>query len=183
MRLPAFVFALALTACAVPQPATVASTTLISSDAATSLAVGERISEQTSTLSPGGEGNDPVILLTLRHADGRSLDFREANHTPNDLFVQSAGGALAQIMGLTSEEAPRLYRSNRGEGAGEGASGAFFCGPQGPAAIGRYEAPDGSVRIVGLRQEIQVEMRPDGQNEALPYSPSLVCARLNFRKG
>lgn len=181
MRLSAFMFALALTACAVPQPANTVSTTLVSTDAATSLAVGERISEQTTAQDAGGEGNDPVVNMTLRHADGRTLAFQEGNHAPNDLFVQSAGGALAQIMGLTGNEAPLLFHAASGEGGS--ASGAFFCGPQGPVAIGRYEAPDGSVRIVGLRQEIQVETRPDGQTEALPYSPSLVCARLNFRKG
>src|SRR5574338_391123 len=179
MRLAAFLFALALTACAVPQPADVVAATLVSADAATSLAVGERIGEQTATRS-ASEGNDPVVNLTLRHADGRTLAFQQGNHAPNDLFVQRPGGALAQIMGLTASEAPQLYHAASGEG---GASGAFFCGPQGPAAIGRYEAPDGTVRIVGLRQEIQVETRPDGQMEAVPYSPSQVCARLSFRKG
>jgi hypothetical protein len=34
-----------------------------------------------------------------------------------------------------------------------------------------------------LRQAIQVETRPDGQLEALPYSPDQVCARLRFRQG
>lgn len=179
MRLSALMLALTLTACAVPQPAATTATALIAADAATSLAVGERITQEVVTLSPGGDGQDAVINLTLRHADGRALAFQQGNHTPNDLFVQSAGGALAQIMGLTGQEAPELYHA----ASGEGASGAFFCGPQGPAAIGRYEAPDGSVRIVGLRQEIQVETRPDGQTEAVPYSPNQVCARLNFRKG
>lgn len=180
MRLSLFAFALALSACVAPQPENVVSTTLVSADAATSLAVGERISERT-TATEAGEGDDPVVNMTLRHADGRTLAFQEANHAPNDLFVQSAGGALAQIMGLTGNERPLLFHAASGEGNVAGAP--FFCGPQGPAAIGRYEAPDGSVRIVGLRQEIQVEMRPDGQNEALPYSPSQVCARLNFTKG
>jgi len=179
MRLTALAIALALTACVAPQAPSGVSTTLISADATTSLAVGERISEEMTTIAPGGQGDDPVVNLALRHADGRTLAFQQGNHSPNDLFVQREGGALAQIMGLTGNEAPTLYHA----ASGEGASGAFFCGPQGPAAIGRYEAPDGTVRIVGLRQEIEVTMRPDGQMEAVPYSPSLICARLSFRKG
>src|SRR5262245_25335006 len=167
---------LALAACAAPQ-GPVATSTLTASDAATSLAVGERLSEATQSI-PASEGADPVVNLTLRHPDGRSLSFQQANHAPNDLFTQRPGGALAQIMGLPGEEAPVLYHAAEGEGSGA----PFFCGPQGPAAIGRYEAPDGSVHIVGLRQEIQVETRPDGELEAVPYSPDQVCARLRFRK-
>ena len=167
---------LAIAACAAPQ-GPVATTTLTASDAATSLAVGERLSEATETL-PGAEGDDPVVNLTLRHPDGRSLSFQRANHAPNDLFAQRPGGALAQIMGLLGEEAPVLYHAAQAEHQ----DAAFFCGPQGPAAIGRYEAADGSVHIVGLRQEIQIETRPDGELEAAPYSPDQVCARLRFRR-
>jgi hypothetical protein len=180
MRVPLFLIAAVLAACAAPQAANVTSTTLVSADAATSLMVGERITQSVSALASGPEGDDPVVNLSLRHGDGRVLAFQEANHAPNDLFVQSAGGALAQIMGLTGDEVPALYYAANGEGA---ASAPFICGPQGPAAIGRYEAADGSVRIVGLRQPIQVETRPDGQTEAVPYSPNQVCARLNFHKG
>jgi len=120
-----------------------------------------------------------VVSLALRHADGRRLSFQQANHTNNDLFVQQPGGALALIMGLPGEESPQLYHAV----SGEGNDSAFFCGPQGPAAIGRYQAPDGSILIVGLRQTIQVETRPDGQPEAIPFSPDQVCARLRFRQG
>ena len=168
---------LALAACAAPS-GPVATTTLNASDAATSLAVGEQLTEATQTL-PASEGNDAIVNLTLRHPDGRTLAFQEGNHSPNDIFVQRPGGALAQIMGLPGEEAPVLYHAASGEGE-HGTP--FMCGPQGPAAIGRYEAPDGSVHIVGLRQEIQVETAPDGQLEAVPYSPDQVCARLRFRK-
>jgi hypothetical protein len=178
MRRSLLIFALLLSACA--SPTAVTTTALVAADAATSLAVGERISQETSSQASQQEGMDPANTLTLRHADGRSLTFQEANHAPNDLFVQRAGGALAQIMGLPGEERTTLYYAASGEAASESA---FFCGPQGPAAIGTYEAPDGTLHVVGLRQAIQVETRPDGQTEAVPYSPDQVCARLKFRRG
>jgi hypothetical protein len=139
--------------------------------------VGDRVTQLVST-QPAAEGMDPVVNLTLRHADGRTLRFQEGNHTEHDLMAQRPGGPLAQIMGLAGE-ATTLYHAT----SGEGAEGAFFCGPQGPAAIGVHESVDGAVQIVGLRQEIQFETRPDGQTEALPYSPDQVCARLRFRRG
>lgn len=166
--------ALALSACVAPS-APVTMRTLVASDAATSLAVGESIVEETSTQA-AAEGMDPVVSLALRHADGRRLSFQEANHTNNDLLAQSPGGALAQIMGLPGEAAPTLYHATSGEGA-------FFCGPQGPSAIGAYAAPDGALLIVGLRQPIEFETRVDGISYALPYSPDQVCARLRFRQG
>ncbi len=169
----------ALVACSVPGGAPVTTASLVAADAATSLAVGDRITEESSTQSPSVEGADPVVSLALRHADGRRLAFQQANHTNNDLFVQQPGGALAQIMGLAGEESPQLYHAV----SGEGNEGAFFCGPAGPAAIGRYQAADGTIMIVGLRQTIQVETRPDGQPEAVPFSPDQVCARLRFRQG
>lgn len=175
MRKLIFASAMILAACTTP-PSSVTTDTLASADAATSLAVGERITRITSTRGPSAPGADPVVTLTLRHADGRSLAFQEANHTPHDVMAQSAGGALAQIMGIPGEETTTLYRAT---GNGEGA---FFCGPQGPAAIGTYAAPDGQLWIVGLRQEIQFETRPDGVTEAVPYSPDQVCARLRFRQ-
>lgn len=182
MRRSILILGLVLAACAVQPRGSTTSATLTAADAATSLAVGERVIEEITSTPPVVEGADPVVNVTLRHVDGRTLTFQEANHTPNDLFVQSAGGALAQIMGLTAgDERPTLYYAVSGDaGANEGA---FFCGPQGPAAIGSYLAPDGSVYIVGLRQAIQVETRPDGQDEALPYSPDQVCARLKFTRG
>lgn len=171
--------ALTLTACAAPGGGPVSTAALVAADAATSLAVGERISEEMATQGPSVEGADPVISLTLRHGDGRRLAFQQANHTNNDLLAQAPGGPLAQIMGLPGEASPVLYHST----SGEGAEGAFFCGPQGPASLGVFEAPDGNLLIIGLRQAIQFETRPDGQVEALPYSPDQVCARLRFRRG
>lgn len=104
------------------------------------------------------------------------MSFQEANHTPNDLMAQAAGGPLAQIMGLQQgDEVTTLYYAGGAPGA------PFFCGPQGPAAIGKYEGADGVIQIVGLREAIQFETRPDGQTEAVPYSPDHVCARLRFR--
>ena len=171
---------LVLAACASP-PLSQTSTRLTSADAATSLAVGESITQLVSSRN-GGDGMDPLVTLTLRHADGRTLTFQEANHAPYDLFAQRAGGALAQIIGLQGgDEVTTLYHSASGERSNNEA--AFFCGPAGPAAIGKYEAPDGTVQIVGLRDAIQVEPRPDGQLEAVPYSPDAVCARLRFRRG
>jgi len=177
MRRTIWIACLALAACAAPG-GPVNRTALTAADAATSLAVGEQISEEVMTQS-ASPGEDPVVNLTLRHPDGRHLSFQQGNHTPNDVFVQSAGGALAQVMGLPADATPTLYHAT----SGENDAAPFFCGPQGPAAIGRFEGADGMVQIVGLRQEIQVETRPDGQTEAVPFSPDQVCARLRFRKG
>lgn len=176
MRRSILILGLVLTACASPAPVT--RTTLTAADAATSLAVGERITHEMS-LEPGGDGMDPLVTLTLRHADGRTLTFQEANHTNNDLAAQRAGGPLAQIMGLPGEQVTTLYHATESEGAGA----PFFCGPQGPSDIGAFQGPDGVLQIVGLRQSIQFETRPDGVLEALPYSPDQVCARLKFRPG
>lgn len=164
-----------LAACASPTSVTTA--TLASADAATSLAVGEGLTERRS-VTAGGEGQDPLVLLQLQHADGRTLSFEEANHTPHDLMAQAAGGPLAQIMGLFGEETPTLYRAR----AEENTSEAFLCGPEGPAAIGVVQGADGATQVVALKQELQFETRPDGVTEALPYSPDQVCARLRFRR-
>lgn len=172
--LASLVLGLSLAACATPQ---VTRTTLVSADAATQLIVGQQLTQEVSTQS-GGEGSDPVVNLTLHHADGRTLAFQEANHSPHDLIVQRAGGALAQVMGV-GEDVTTLYHAASGEGVSAGAS--FLCGPQGPAALGMHRGADGMVRVVGLRQNFQVETRPDGTYEALPYSPDQVCARLSFR--
>jgi len=178
MRKLIFAAALGLAACTTP--AQVTTTTLIAADAATSLAVGERITQLVSTQA-AAEGMDPVVSLTLRHADGRTLAFQQGNHTNNDLAASAPGGPLAQIMGIPGEEATTLYHAVSGDSRAN--EGAFFCGPAGPTAIGAYTAPDGQLWIVGLRQEIQFETRPDGVTEAVPYSPDQVCARLRFRRG
>lgn len=179
MRHSILVLAFLAAACASP-PGAQTTATLTAADASTSLAVGERVTE-TLTSRAASEGMDPLVTLTLRHADGRTLTFQEGNHTNDDLAAQAAGGPLAQIMGLQGQEATTLYHAVSGERGS--AEGAFFCGPQGPAAIGRYDAPDGTTRYVGLRDPIQFEQRPDGQTEAVPYSPDAVCARLTFRRG
>lgn len=168
--------ALALSACVASTSGPVTTRALVAADAATALAVGERITEEKSS-QPGGEGMDPIVNITLRHADGRRLSFQEGNHTEHDLIAQRPGGALAQIMMLAGEEPTTLYNAANVQTP----DGAFFCGPQGPAVIGTYTAPDGVLHLVGLRQPIQFETRPDGVTEAIPYSPDQVCARLRFR--
>jgi hypothetical protein len=177
MRRSILALGFALAACAAPATS-VTNSTLTAADASTSLAVGERLTELVSARGVG-EGMDPLVTLTLRHADGRALTFQEANHTNNDLAAQAAGGPLAQIMGLQGQETTTLYYATEGE---RSSSGAFFCGPQGPAAIGRYDAPRHHALCRPARTD-PLEQRPDGQPEAVPYSPDAVCARLHFRRG
>lgn len=166
---------LMVTACAAGGSSTV--TSLAAADAATTLIAGERI-EISRRESPGAEGQDPLVLLELRHGDGRALSFEEANHAQTDLSAQTPGGPLAQIMGFFGDETPTLYHARPTEGRGA----PFLCGPDGPVAIGLHEGADGVTQIVGLRQAIQFEQRDDGSFEALPYSPDMVCARLKFRR-
>lgn len=168
---------LALAACAGPA-GTTTSSALIAADASTSLIVGERLTADYTTIAPAAEGMDPVVTLTLRHSDGRAMAFQQGNHAPDHLRAQAQGGPLAQIMGLFGEETPTLYIAT-----GTNAGAPFLCGPEGPVALGVYEGADGATRVVGLKQDIQFETRPDGQVEALPYSPDQVCARLSFRRG
>ena len=169
-----------LAACVSP-PVAVTTSTLVSADAATSLAVGERITVLQSS-QEAGDGQDPVNTMTLRHGDGRTLAFQEANHTPYDVMAQGAGGPLAQIMGLQQgNEITTLYYAADGESS-QPRGAPFICGPQGPAAIGKYEGPDGIIQIVGLREAIQFETLQDGRTLAIPYSPDHVCARLRFRR-
>ena len=166
-----------LTACAAPGggPATV--TQLTAADAATALIAGERL-EMRRRSSGGGQGQDSLVTLALRHGDGRELQFQEANHTPTDLMAQEPGGPLSQIMGFFADETPVLYHAT----ADRNRSEPFLCGPEGPVAIGVHEAADGETQIVGLRQPIQFDALPDGGYEAAPYSPDMVCARLKFRR-
>lgn len=170
--------ALVLGACAILPGGVTTRSTLVAADASTSLAAGERLAADVTTHG-APEGMDPLVGLTLRHADGRALSFQQGNHTANDLMAQLPGGALAQIMGLFGDEAPTLYRATPDQHHGA----PFICGTEGPALIGYYQAADGAVQIVGLKQEIQFETRPDGQTESVPYSPDQVCARLRFRRG
>lgn len=175
MRTPLLVAAaLLLTACASTGP--VATTTLSASDAATSLAVGEQLFVDRAPPSRAQEGTDPIVPLTLRHADGRTLNFQHGNHANTDLAAQAPNGPLAQIMGLMGGEAPLLYNATRTGNRGT----PFICGAEGPAAIGFYEA-DGAALIVGLKQPIEFETLPNGETSAIPYSPDQVCARLRFR--
>lgn len=167
--------ALLAAACTTPSQR-VTTTELTSADAATSLAVGERLFLDRGETQRAPEGMDPVVPLTLRHADGRTLHFQQGNHTNNDLAAQAPGGPLAQIMGLFGEEQPTLYNATQQNNRGA----PFMCGPEGPAAIGLYEA-NGQAQIVGLKQPIEFETFPNGTTTAVPYSPDQVCARLRFR--
>jgi hypothetical protein len=170
---------LTIAACAGPGGVTT-STTLAAGDAATQLAVGQHLTMNVSTHAPRADtGQDPLVIMALRHPDGRTLAFEEANHAPMHVMAQTPGGPLAQIMGLFGEERPTLYMPRRDEAHGA----PFICGPEGPAALGVHEGDDGVVRMVGLQQQIQFEQRPDGQTEAVPYSPDQVCARLSFQRG
>ncbi len=175
MRTPLLIAAAVLIAsCAASQRVT--TTTLTAADAATSLAIGETLYLDRGETARAQEGMDPVVPLTLRHANGATLNFQQGNHTNNDLAAQAPDGPLSQIMGLSGDQTPTLYNATRT--GNRGAS--FICGAEGPAAIGVYEA-DGAVQIVGLRQAIDFETLPNGQLSAIPFSPDQVCARLRFR--
>ncbi len=165
--------ALLASACASSGPVT--TTTLTASDAATSLAVGEHVFLDRAQVARAQEGMDPVVPLTLRHADGRTLNFQQGNHTNNDLAAQAPNGPLAQIMGLMGDEAPLLYNATPAGNRGA----PFICGAEGPAAIGIHEA-DGAALIVALKQPIEFETLPNGELSAIPFSPDQVCARLRF---
>lgn len=176
MRFSPLILALAIAACAAPG-ANVTTAALVAADASTSLAIGERLMLEHSTRA-AAEGMDPVVSLTLRHADGRALAFQQANHAADHLRSQAPDGPLAQAMGLTGGETPTLYVATP-----EANSGApFLCGSEGPALLGVAETADGEVQIVGLRQAFAFETLPDGTVSPLPYSPDLICARLRFRR-
>jgi len=168
--------ALALLAACETGGGAVTTTTLNAADAATTLAVGQQVFIDRAQPRQASEGMDPVVPLTLRHADGRTLNFQQGNHTNDDLAAQRPGGPLAQVMGLFGEEAPLLYRATPTANRGT----PFICGTEGPALIGVYEA-NGEAHIVGLRQEFQFETMSNGEVSAVPYSPDQVCARLRFR--
>src|SRR5262249_46740861 len=112
-------------------------------------------------------------------ADGRAMGFTEANHTPYDTMAQTPGGPLAQAMGLFGDEAPKLYAADVTRNAGA----PFLCAPAGPAYVGIYTAPDGSVSVVGLKSAFECEALAQGGYSPLPYSPDHVCARMHFTRG
>ncbi|MGE3929020.1 MAG: hypothetical protein AB7G05_02580 [Hyphomonadaceae bacterium] len=177
MRFAILVLALLAAACAAPG-GSATNASLVASDPATALITGERVAASWRTQA-APEGQDPLVTLTLTHADGRRMAFQQGNHVENDLRAQTPGGPLAQIMGLFGDEAPVLYHS-----VDQGSTGApFICGPDGPAALGLLETAEGETQIVGLKQFIQFETRADGVVEAVPYSPDMVCARLRFTRG
>ncbi len=169
MRIFFLAAALALSACA-----SSATATLAPADSATSLIVGARLT-MSQVASGGMGGADAFVAMTLTHADGRSMVFEEANHAPMDLAAQAADGPLAQAMGLFGGETPRLYRPRD-------TANAFICAPTGPIALGVHRAADGSVFIVGLKQNFAFETHEDGSTEALPFSPDQVCARLRLQR-
>jgi hypothetical protein len=133
----------------------------------------------TQALRPSQSGEDPLILMSLRAADGRTMSFEALNHAPEHVMAQVPGGPLAQAMGLTAgDEAPKLY----GARASENQGAPFLCGPNGPVAIGFYEASDGAVAIIGMKTSITFETLSDGQSHPVPFSPDQVCARLHFHR-
>lgn len=176
MRIAAIILCAALTACVAATPSGT-TTTLTAANAATSLLAGQRLNMTVST-QPAREGMDPVVTLTLTQADGSSLRFQQANHTPHDVMSQASGGPLAQVMGFFGDEAPTLYRRI------EGGSGApFLCAPDGPVALGVHEGDSGEISMVALKQTFTYETLSDGTESALPMSPDQVCARLSFQQG
>lgn len=181
MRRLALALILGLSACVATQggggPST--SETLTPSDAATTLVTGGPLTMTVLTPVQSQGGEDPLILMSLKAADGRVMAFNELNHAPNHVMAQSAGGPLAQAMGLTAgDETPKLYgaRSTENHGA------PILCGPDGPVSIGYYEASDGAVTIIGMKSNIEFETLSDGQQHPVPFSPDQVCARLHFHR-
>jgi len=169
----------ALTACTLFQagPRSVETSAILRpADAATNLIAGGNVSVVTSTAPPSVQGADPLVRLRLLRADGRALAFTAANHAPNDLMAQAAGGPLAQAMGFFGDEAPSLFHADPGQ------SNPFLCSPSGPAALGVYEDANGGVSIAALTAGFEFETLADGSTAALPYSPNQVCARLKFTK-
>src|SRR5262245_54603087 len=110
MRFAALLLAAALSACVTPMDRT--ALTLAPADAASSLALTGPIVLERASARNAPDGQDPLVRMTLRASDGRTLSFTEANHTPHDVTVQAAGGPLAQVMGFYGQETPTLYRAD-----------------------------------------------------------------------
>lgn len=179
MRFAALALILGLSACVATESAGPAATeTLTPADAATTLVTGGSLT-MTSQARDSQNGDDPLVLMSLRTADGRIMSFEALNHAPEHVMAQAAGGPLAQAMGLTGGgETPKLY----GARASENRGAPFLCTPDGPVSIGFYEASDGVVTIIGMKSNITFETLADGQAHPLPFSPDQVCARLHFRR-
>jgi hypothetical protein len=179
MRLQTLALILALSGCTMTQASPAVITTLTPADAATSLLVGGPLTMSVAPPSAGQAGQDPLVLMSLKTADGRSMSFEELNHAPDQVMAQAAGGPLAQAMGLTEGgETPTLYGARASENHGP----ALICSPDGPVSIGYYAASDGAVTIVGMKSNIQFETLSDGQSHPVPFSPDQICARLHFHK-
>ena len=180
MRLAALALILGLSACVATEGAGPSSTeTLTPADAATTLVTGGPLTMTTQAPRAGQSGEDPLVLMSLRAADGRSMSFEELNHAPMHVMAQTAGGPLAQAMGLTAgNETPKLY----GARASENHGAPFICGADGPVSIGFYEAADGAITIIGMKSNITFETLSDGQPHPVPFSPDQVCARLHFHR-
>lgn len=179
MRRTVFALLLTLAACS---GGSTAGDRLTPADAATSLITHGPVVMTVTPPAQSQEGEDPLILMTLRSADGRTMHFDESNHAPEQVMAQSAGGALAEVMGLPGAATPTLY-GVRAPADGATQDRPFICAPEGPVSIGYYAAPNGDVTIVGLKQNISFEPRDDGTMSPLPFSPDMVCARLHFHRG
>ena len=180
MRAAALALMLGLSACAMMQTAgPVTTETLTPADAATALVTNGSLTMSVQSPRAAQAGEDPLVLLSLKNADGRTMSFEELNHAPDHVMAQTPGGPLAQAMGLTAgDETPKLY----GARASENHGAPFLCGPDGPVSIGYYEAPDGAVTMIGMKSNIEFQTLQDGQPHAVPFSPDQVCARLHFRR-
>lgn len=180
MRHLALALVLGLSACVASESAGPSSSeTLTPADAATTLVTNGPLTMTLQAPRAGQAGEDPLVLMSLKAADGRSMSFEELNHAPDHVMAQSAGGPLAQAMGLTAgNETPKLYgvRSDENHGA------PFLCGPGGPVSIGYYESSDGNVTVIGMNSNIEFETLSDGQRHPAPFSPDQVCARLHFHR-
>ncbi|HWA01252.1 MAG TPA: hypothetical protein VG841_13155 [Caulobacterales bacterium] len=181
MRFRSLLAALALAGCVTAGPApNVQRATLTPADAATGLMTGGALAMTLSSPAAApSAGQDGLVQMRLTTTDGRALAFTEANHAPFDVMAQAQGGPLAQVMGLFGEEAPKLYAADAANNAGA----PFLCGPQGPAYVGIYDAPDGTAQIVALRSGFEFEADANGAYTPVPFSPDHVCARMRFRKG
>lgn len=180
MRLAALALILGLSACVATESAGPSTTeTLTPADAATTLVAGGPLTMTVQAPRAAQNGDDPLVLMSLRAADGRSMSFEELNHAPEHVMAQAAGGPLAQAMGLTGGgETPKLY----GARASENQGAPFLCGPDGPVSVGFYEGSDGTVTVIGMKANITFETLSDGQSHPVPFSPDQVCARLHFHR-